>query len=342
MSEIARPVALDIVIASDIENVLAREKKTIVALVENAYALYGNGKAAIPECDFLRFPDNQDARIIALPAHLNDIGNSVAGIKWISSFPQNLAKGLRRASAVVILNDVDTGYPYACLEGSLISAARTAASASIGAKFISNGACRIDRLGIIGTGLIASHILDYLEVLGWSTRNISLFDQDHDRAHQFRNSIRETFCCGDIRVDVDFSDVVRESDFIVLTTTAKAPYILETELFSHNPRVLNVSLRDIGPDVILMADNVVDDTNHCLKANTSPHLAAMKAGNHAFIKANIYDLITGAVKLQFPSTRPVIFSPFGMGVLDLAVAKFVYEQLKVTGNVVSVPNFFLS
>lgn len=341
MSETSRPAALDIVRGRDIEDILAREKKTIVALVENAYALYGNGNAAMPECDFLRFPNNQDARIIALPAHLGDVGNSVAGIKWISSFPQNLTKGLRRASAVVILNDVDTGYPYACLEGSLISAARTAASASIGAKFINNGLRSIGRLGIIGTGLIASHILDYLEVLGWSARNMSLFDQYSDRAHQFRSCIRETFCCGDIRVEVDFSDVVRASDFIVLTTTAKAPYILDTELFAHNPRVLNVSLRDIGSDIILMADNVVDDTNHCLKANTSPHLAAMKAGNYAFIKANIYDLITGVVKLQFSNTRPVIFSPFGMGVLDLAVAKFVYEQLKATGNVVSVPNFFL-
>ena len=102
-------------------------------LVEATYRLHGAGDSVNPPSYFLRFPDRPTARIIALPA---SIGGQVRvdGLKWISSFPDNVAAGIPRASAVLILNDHDTGYPFACLESSIISATRTAASAALGRR----------------------------------------------------------------------------------------------------------------------------------------------------------------------------------------------------------------
>ena len=78
--------------------------------------LHCAGDSVNPPSYFLRFPDRPASRIIALPA---SIGGQVKvdGIKWISSFPDNVAAGIPRASAVLILNDHDTGYPFACIEG---------------------------------------------------------------------------------------------------------------------------------------------------------------------------------------------------------------------------------
>ena len=103
--------------------------------VEAAYRLHAAGKSVNPNSSFLRYPNNPTARIIALPAHL---GGKVkkSGIKWISSFPANRAGNLARASAVQILNDATTGYPLACIEASLISATRTAASAVLAAQAV--------------------------------------------------------------------------------------------------------------------------------------------------------------------------------------------------------------
>ena len=74
------------------------------------------GSTLNPDSYFLRYPDNPNARIIALPAHL---GGEVqkSGIKWISSFPENRATNLARASAVLILNDASTGYPLGLSRG---------------------------------------------------------------------------------------------------------------------------------------------------------------------------------------------------------------------------------
>src|SRR6476660_8806094 len=104
-------------------------------MVETTYRLHCAGDSVNPPSYFLRFPDRPSSRIIALPA---SIGGQVRvdGVKWISSFPSNVSVGVPRASAVLILNDHDTGYPFACLESSIVSATRTAASAALAADWL--------------------------------------------------------------------------------------------------------------------------------------------------------------------------------------------------------------
>ena len=98
---------------AQVQQALQGQEKQIVELVEATYRWHGAGDSVNPPSYFLRFPDRPSARIIALPA---SIGGQVRvdGLKWISSFPENVAAGIPRASAVLILNDHDTGYPFAC------------------------------------------------------------------------------------------------------------------------------------------------------------------------------------------------------------------------------------
>lgn len=329
-----RPFA--VIPGAQVQDVLEGNEKHVTELVEFAYRLHGDGLTVNPPSYFLRFPDRPSARIIALPASLGG-EDGVDGLKWISSFPSNVESGLPRASAVLVLNDPDTGYPFACLESSIISAARTAASAALAADVLSRGMVdRPTRVGFIGTGLIARYVHTYLVQTGWHFNEVGVYDLSADHAAGFKSYVEEHG--GRVSVRGSSEELIRESDLVVFATIAAMPHVHDPDWFSHNPLVLHVSLRDLSPEIILASTNILDDFEHCLKADTSPHLAEQMVGNRDFLHGTLHDVLTGAVDI--PEGRPIVFSPFGLGVLDLALAKYVYGEIDAEGELRIIPDFF--
>ena len=322
---------------AQVRRVLAGHEKQIVELVEATYRRHSAGDSVNPPSYFLRFPDRPSARIIALPA---SIGGPLRGdgLKWISSFPENVAAGLPRASAVLILNDHDTGYPFACLESSIISATRTAALAASAADWLSRDRPRPARVGFFGTGLIARYIHTFLAGTGWSFDEIGVHDLSAASAAGFRGYLEQSGTAGAIRVVDRAEQLIRSSDLVVFATVAGQPHVSDLTWFAHNPLVLHVSLRDLAPQILLASTNIVDDVEHCLKAQTSPHLAEQLTGSRDFLAGTLDDVMAGRV--QIPADRPAVFSPFGLGVLDLAVGKYVYDEIARSGGLHVIDEFF--
>lgn len=309
----------------------------IAEIIEKTYLLHGEARTVNPPSYFLKFSDRPTARIIALPASLGG-ASAVDGIKWIASFPDNLERGIPRASAVLVLNDPVTGYPYACLESSIISAVRTAASAAVAARALTGGRPAPRRIGYLGTGLIARYLHAYLSDLGWGPEEFGVHDLSEEYAQSFADHLRSTADGASVHVHDSAEQLIRSSDVVVCATTAATPHLTEPSWFDHHPLVLHVSLRDLGPEVVLGSVNVVDDIEHVLKANTSVHLAEQQAGGRDFIGGTLYDVLVG--NTDIPTDRTVIFSPFGLGVLDLAVGEHVYTRARETGELTVVEQFF--
>ncbi|VVD81434.1 Delta(1)-pyrroline-2-carboxylate reductase [Pandoraea morbifera] len=313
----------------------------ILVVVEAAYRAHHAGSTVIPQSQFLRFPDERSNRIIALPAHIRDgDGEGVTGIKWISSFPGNVERGMPRASAVLILNDALTGYPMACMEASIISAARTAASAisALRRLFANRTSIRAGgvRVALIGAGVISRHVAECLPLGAMPIERVIVHDLRPDSARALATRV-ETELGYPAHGEPSLERAVRQADVIVFATTAAAPYVDDVAWFSHCPLVLHLSLRDLAPEIVLASCNVVDDIDHCLRAQTSLHLAEMATGHRRFVTTSLPHLLCGGEPPKHD--RPVVFSPFGLGILDVAVGHWVYERL--AARQAPVPRFFL-
>ena len=328
---------LSIINGKTVSDIIGAHRTKCIDIVRDAYLAHAAGQSVNPDSYFLRFPDKPDCRIIALPAFVGD-GFHVAGLKWIASYPGNVKKGFPRASAVLVLNDYDTGYPFAILESSIISAARTAASAVLAAYWLNGQTRRARSLGIVGTGFIARYVYDFLINTGWTIEDVRLYDTSPGEIEKFRTTACDPGRHRTVTGTPDVASLLKASDLILFTTVASAPHIADPALFQHNPVVLHLSLRDLAPEILLRSQNVVDDIDHVMKANTSPHLAEQQTGNRDFVNGTLADVMQG--RRSVDRGRPIVFSPFGMGMLDVAVGKWVYDQAVAAGQDLRLSDFF--
>src|SRR5437660_4167612 len=176
LSSGAMQFELSIINGKTVFDIIRAHRADCIDVVRDAYLAHARGQTVNPDSYFLRFPEKPDCRIIALPAYLGN-GFDVAGLKWIASYPGNIQRGFPRASAVLVLNSYETGYPFAILESSIISAARTAASAALAAHWLNGQSHLAHSLGIVGTGFIARYVYEFLVDTGWEIEEVRLYDR---------------------------------------------------------------------------------------------------------------------------------------------------------------------
>ncbi|GGX92353.1 2,3-diaminopropionate biosynthesis protein SbnB [Streptomyces minutiscleroticus] len=322
--------------AREVRQVLDGAEAEVLAAVRRAYLLHDRGRTALPHSVFLRFPDGPRNRIIGLPAYLGE-DEPVAGIKWIASFPGNTARGLERASAAVILNSMATGQPEALLEGSVISARRTAASAALAAAALGSSVPETGA-SLIGCGVIGFEILAYLRAALPDLAAVTVFDLDRSRAEVFAARCRARWPELKTQVAESAEEALAAHRLVCLATTAAAPH-LTTDACRPGTLVLHVSLRDLTPESILTAVNVVDDADHVCRESTSLHLAEQLRGDRDFIAASIGSVLNTKEPFRRPEDRVTVFSPFGLGTLDLALADLVRRRAEPLGLGTRVPDF---
>lgn len=320
----------------EVADLLQGREQEIIQEVEKAYVAHQRGNSTLPHSSFLRFPGNETDRIIALPAFLGDEHN-VAGLKWISSFPGNVRKGMARASAVLLLNSCENGHVEAILECSLISAKRTAASAALAARKLSADT-PAETLGLIGTGVINLEVARFVREVFPTVSRMVLFDLDAERARRFGDHLRE-LGVSQVEVAPSLAAVLSACPLVSFATTAIRPHVDDLSLCPPGATILHVSLRDLTPEVILAADNIVDDPDHVCRAQTSLHLAEQKTGNRDFIRCTLAEICEGTQPARAGGGRISVFSPFGLGVLDLAVGKLALDAAQAAGRGTVIESF---
>ncbi len=314
---------MTIVTGESIDRILDGKQRGIIDRIRSAYFDFARGQSCLPHSTFVTFDESSPDRIIALPAYIGG-EREVAGIKWISSIPSNESRGLDRASAIIAINDRETGRVKAVMEGSIISAKRTAASAALAASHL-HADKNVVSVGLIGLGLIGLETVRFLREEFPSIRRIHAHDIDRARFDRFAETCRRMWPDMEVVFAETSNEALSSSTLSILATTAKTPHIENLEGVSDEAVILHLSLRDLAPEIILSCNNVADDVDHVCRARTSVHLAFDQVGHTDFI-VGLVDAIERPESCR-KLKAPTIFSPFGLGVLDMALADMVLDQI---------------
>jgi alanine dehydrogenase len=123
----------------------AIDPKTAIDRTREAFERYGRGEWTMPAKVYLDSPPHGDFR--AMPA----LGDGLALLKWVTSFPRNSAKGLPVVRGEVLLSDAETGEELAVIECSSVTSLRTGAAAAVSAQALAPAGAK--SVGIIGCGM---------------------------------------------------------------------------------------------------------------------------------------------------------------------------------------------
>jgi ornithine cyclodeaminase/alanine dehydrogenase-like protein (mu-crystallin family) len=113
--------------------------------VRSGFLSFHRGEWSMPAKVYLDSPPFGDFR--AMPA----LGDGLALLKWITSFPGNPPRGLPTVTGVICVSDATTGEPLLLLDARSVTALRTGAVAAVATRALAREASRT--VGIVGCGL---------------------------------------------------------------------------------------------------------------------------------------------------------------------------------------------
>jgi ornithine cyclodeaminase/alanine dehydrogenase len=124
----------------------------------------------------------------AMPASIPDLKS--VGIKWVSAFPQNPARGLPYISGLVIYNDFESGLPLAVMDCVWITAKRTGAASAISARHLARPESSV--MGMLGCGVQGRSHVEAMKEL-FPLKKIMAYDLNEDAKNKFAAEISRKF-----------------------------------------------------------------------------------------------------------------------------------------------------
>jgi 2,3-diaminopropionate biosynthesis protein SbnB len=294
-----------------------------ISVIEETVKCIEKNDYSQPVKPYLRYK-NMNNRIIAMPAF---VGGSIdiAGIKWISSFPDNINHGFPRAHSILILNDAYTGEVIAAINTNLLSIVRTVSVTGLIMKHYNNIRNPLKfNIGIIGLGPIGKyHLKMFMELFRDKISNVFLYD-----IRGIDKECLETEFTGKIRVFTNWQDAYKDADIVITCTTANRPYIDRPP--KKGSLQLNISLRDYKTDIYDFVSKpiIVDNWEEVCRENTDIEMMYKYKGLKKEETLSIVDVVCKEGMTGFTEDDVIMFNPMGLAVFDIAIGKYYADKAK--------------
>lgn len=302
--------------AADVTRVLPTPSEMLDVL-EAMFLRKANGETEMPPK--LGIHPKDDSFLHAMPASVPSM--SAAGVKWVAAYPENASLGLPQVSALIILNNSDSGRARAVLDGSVITAARTAAASALAARFLARPNSAV--LGILGCGVQGrSHAMAFASA--FSLQRIVAFDVSTATTERFAREMSDL-----LRIDIEAVKSARaavESCDMVITAgpVTRPPHATIQPGWLH-PGGFAVSV-DYGsywhPKALAEMDILcTDDVEQYSSHKRAGYLQGLPA-----IHLELADLVADKASGRAESSQRTFACNLGIALEDVVVAKEVVDR----------------
>ncbi len=317
-----------------------------VSVIREVFRLHDGGQTILPDEAYLAWTNDQgeSVRSLNMPGY---VGGSVtaAGTKIINGNIFNPRRGLPRASGLTLLYDPTSVRINCIMEGAYISGLRTASVTALAADLLKGE--EIESLAIIGAGVLARAHIELLARRLPSLRHIQLFDLAKERIASLQQQLAPTLEAQRIEMQptATAEEAIRSAQLIVPVTTTTDGYI-PYDWLQPGSVLVNISLDDPLPEVVLKADCVIVDDWNLVKNDSrrligrmyregkviGPHDPIESAGNGCRrIDAQLGEIVSGKVIGRSSPNDIILVNPFGLSIEDVALAARIYQAAQALG-----------
>ena len=306
----------------DVQKLLNIEE--LIQALEQAHIQYSTGKAVMPVRLVVPLPQIH-GRITSMPGYLRQ--DKALGMKVVTYFQNNPKQDLPAILATIMLFSAETGKLIAVIDGSFITAIRTACASAMATKGLANPSTPV--AGILGAGVQArAHIQALCRVK--KLQRIKIYSPLGISAERVRQEL-ESEVGVDIEVVSSAEDTVRGADLVVTVTTAKEP-VLELEWLKPGAHINAVGshrpdLREID-GTTLARSKVVVDSREAVMAECGDILLAIKEKSitENSIHAEIGEVLAGTKPGRTSADEITLYKSVGIAIQDVAAAHLIYHK----------------
>ena len=297
---------------------------------EAALRAYEAGDVLFPEKIVQIFSEETQERINCLPATFRS--RKICGVKWVSVFPPNPVRhGLQNLSAVIILSEIEHGFPIALMEGTLCSNIRVGAMGALGARYLARQDA--ETIGFIGAGEQAKMHLIAMKTALPSLRRCRVAAKAASEEEQFEREMSAIVPGMEIeKAGTDLGRAVDGADVIVTATSAQAP-LLKAEWMKPGAFYSHVGGWEDEYAVAKNCDKIVCDDWETVKHRTQTLSRMAKDGELSDddIHGDLVELVTGAKPGRERPDERTYFNAVGLAYVDVAIAIAMYERALEAG-----------
>jgi hypothetical protein len=295
-----------------------------------AYKIFSSGNAVVPLRQVLA-ADEGRGNFAFMPAYSSKLG--AAGIKIVNIFPGNRERGEATTIGQVLLMDDTNGEIIALMDGSFITKFRTGAASGAAFRLFARKDAKVGCL--IGTGGQADCQLEAM-LAACELDEVRIVARDFAKTEKFVAEMSERFKDSGVKIVAysDADEAVDGADVIVVVTVATEP-VFDAKRVKKGAVVSGVGsytaeMNEIDPELFKMADKIYFDSKEACIAESADIQIPLKEGivTDDDLTGDIGEYALGEVIGRESDDEIIIFKNVGLGILDLVIAKLIYDKAK--------------